>query len=313
MAEQDMTEKTLESYNDVFADIVNVLLFKGKRLIGEDDLTPESLRSIYKADGKLHEQERDVAKRWQKGNVRIAILGFENQTEADADMPLRVISYDGAAYRSQLLKDKKAKVSTDRYAVVTLVLYFGYKHHWNQAGNLLGRLQVPEELKPYVSDYKINIFEIAWLTDEEVSMFQSDFRLVADYFVQMRKNKGYVPPKETIKHVHEFLQLMTVMTGDHRYEEAYETPGRRPSNMCEVMEAAERKGREQGLEQGLEQGREQGLEQGRIRATIKTLNRYVRRKQPIDSQVLADIAEDNDLTVERVREIAKENNVVLPC
>jgi predicted transposase YdaD len=91
------------------------------------------------------------------------------------------------------------------------------------------------------------------------------------------------------------------MTGDHRYEEAYETPGRRPSNMCEVMEAAERK------------GREQGLEQGRIKATIKTLNRYVRRKLPIDSQVLADIAEDNDLTVERVREIAKENNVVLPC
>jgi hypothetical protein len=114
-----------------------------------------------------------------------------------------------------------------------------------------------------------------------------------------------VPPKETIKHVHEFLQLMTVMTGDHRYEEAYETPGRRPSNMCEVMEAAERKGREQGLEQG--------LEQGRIKATIKTLNRYVRRKLPIDSQVLADIAVDNDLTVERVREIAKENNVVLPC
>ncbi len=28
MAEKDMIEKTLESYNDVFADIVNVLLFK---------------------------------------------------------------------------------------------------------------------------------------------------------------------------------------------------------------------------------------------------------------------------------------------
>ena len=81
--------------------------------------------------------------------------------------------------------------------------------------------------------------------------------------------------------------------------------------MCEVMEAAERKGREQGLEQSLEQGIEQGLEQGRIRATIKTLNRYARRKLPIDRQVLSDIAEDNDLTIERVREIAKENGVVL--
>jgi hypothetical protein len=50
---------------------------------------------------------------------------------------------------------------------------------------------------------------------------------VADYFVQMRKNKEYQPPKETIKHVHEFLQLMSVMTGDHRYEDVYAEAERR--------------------------------------------------------------------------------------
>lgn len=32
MAEKDIAEKTLEAYNDVFADIVNVLLFQGKLL-----------------------------------------------------------------------------------------------------------------------------------------------------------------------------------------------------------------------------------------------------------------------------------------
>ena len=31
MADKDLTEKTLEAYNDVFADIMNVLLFDGKR------------------------------------------------------------------------------------------------------------------------------------------------------------------------------------------------------------------------------------------------------------------------------------------
>lgn len=29
MAEKDIAEKTLEAYDDVFADIVNVLLFQG--------------------------------------------------------------------------------------------------------------------------------------------------------------------------------------------------------------------------------------------------------------------------------------------
>ena len=38
MQEKDILEKTLESYNDVFADIVNVLVFNGDRVIKEDDL-----------------------------------------------------------------------------------------------------------------------------------------------------------------------------------------------------------------------------------------------------------------------------------
>ena len=32
VAEKDIAEKTLEGYNDVFADIANVLLFNGRRL-----------------------------------------------------------------------------------------------------------------------------------------------------------------------------------------------------------------------------------------------------------------------------------------
>ena len=36
MAEKDITEKTLEAYNDVFADIINVLLFNGRRYVKEN-------------------------------------------------------------------------------------------------------------------------------------------------------------------------------------------------------------------------------------------------------------------------------------
>ena len=116
----------------------------------------------------MHEQERDVAKYWLNGTIRIALMGFENQTEADADMSLRVLSYDGAAYRAQLLTDKNSEDSNVRYPVVTLVLYFGYKHHWNKAKSLFERISIPEALKPFVNDYRINVFEVAWLDDEVV-------------------------------------------------------------------------------------------------------------------------------------------------
>ena len=104
LAEKDITEKMLEDYNDVFADIVNGLLFNGRQVIRENALTSGVDHSMYKADGKVHEQERDTAKFWKTGrgsvSVRLALIGIENQTEYDAEMPLRVIGYDGAAYRA---------------------------------------------------------------------------------------------------------------------------------------------------------------------------------------------------------------------
>lgn len=72
MAQKDTSEKILESYNDVFSDIVNVLLFNGKQVLLADELEDQAPRSYYKADGKIHEIERDVAKRrsWQTISYR---------------------------------------------------------------------------------------------------------------------------------------------------------------------------------------------------------------------------------------------------
>ena len=63
MAQKDASQKILESYNDVFSDIVNVLLFKGRKVLSEEELEDQAPRAYYKADGKIHEIERDVAKR----------------------------------------------------------------------------------------------------------------------------------------------------------------------------------------------------------------------------------------------------------
>ncbi len=207
MAEKDISEKTLESYNDVFADIVNGLLFRGGQIVREDELEAESEHAMYKADGKLHEMERDVAKYWKNGKIRIALFGFENQTAVDSDMPLRVLNYDGGAYRNQLNQTENEK----RYPVITLVLYFG-DAVWNKPKTLLGCLDIPDALKPFVSDYRINLFEICRLTDEEISRFKSDFKIIADYFAKRKKIPGYRGTSDTIKHVDEFFKLMKVLT-----------------------------------------------------------------------------------------------------
>lgn len=247
MAEKDASEKILESYNDVFSDIVNVLLFQGRQVLAPNELEDQAPRSYYKTDGRLHEIERDVAKRWKNGNIRVACIGFENQTASDPDMPLRVMGYDGAEYRAQLLGENG---SGDRYPVVTLVLYFGHEKPWNGPLSLKERLNIPQEFEPYVNDYKINLFQIAYLTREQVELFQSDFKVVADYFVQKRENGDYVPSSQELTHVQETLQLLSIMTNDNRFEEAYNTTtdskkgGTR--NMCEVLDKVENRGKAEG-------------------------------------------------------------------
>lgn len=217
MGKKDITEKNLEAWNDVFADIVNVLLFKGKRLMKEQDLEADTKDSILKVEGEIHEQERDVSKFWKNGEIRISILGFENQTVQDYNMPLRVISYDGANYKQELL-DKSLK---QKYPVVTLVLYFGTDSKWKAPKRLQDCFKIPEELKPFVSDYTINVFDIAWLSDETIDMFQSDFKFVAKYFQTKRKNKEYKPANDEITHVDSLLKMFIALTGDNYFETVY--------------------------------------------------------------------------------------------
>lgn len=244
MGQKDIVEKKLEDYNDVFADIANVLLFNGKKLVLEDELENAILKSQYKADNSIiHELERDTAKYWKRENIKIALLGMENQTATDRDMPFRIIGYDGVSYRAQLL-DKEAK---ERFPVITLVLYFGEKH-WTGPKKLSELLQVPKELVKYFNDYEINIFEISWLTDEQVNMFQSDFKIVADYFVQKRKNNDYKPTSQVIDHVDEVLKLMSVFTNDIRFEQIFDGKEKEGGKftMCDVLDRIEEKGIEKG-------------------------------------------------------------------
>jgi hypothetical protein len=62
MSQKDITEKTLFAHNDVFADVVNALLFSGEQVIAEKELVDQTPRAAYKADGVIRDIERDVAK-----------------------------------------------------------------------------------------------------------------------------------------------------------------------------------------------------------------------------------------------------------
>lgn len=245
--------------NDVFADIFNVLVFGGEQVITPDSLKDITGVSQYKADDtQLHEMERDTYKVWNGLGINLVIVGMENQTRPERDMPFRCIGYDGASYRSQLLKKEEKTVKgkkkllpvKERYPVVTIVLYFGEKL-WRYPLELkqnfrpkLPRNEIVERLQPYITDYKVNLFDIPRLSPETVKQFKSDFRIVADYFINAYENPNYEPDSAIIAHVDEFLKLMRVLTGDNRYEAISFTEQEKKEGvrMCKVLDAREKRG-----------------------------------------------------------------------
>ena len=252
MQGKDITEKMLEKYNDVFADILNVLLFAGGDVVDESALTDALPMSMLKIDGRVRTQERDIAKYWRKNKINVALFGLENQTVPNKLMPLRVFGYDGAEYVKQSRKENSDRA---KYPVVTLVLYLGYEKRWNYPKRLFDVLDIDKDIRPYVNDFKINLFEIAYLEREKIDLFKSDFRILADYLYQMRKNRDYIADETNIGHVEELLTLMSAMTGDNRFEETInDFKGKEKVNMCEVLDRVEARGIEKGRLEGRQEG-----------------------------------------------------------
>ena len=306
MGEKDIAQKNFESYNDVVADIVNGSLFEGREIIKAESLVDAQPFSQYKAaDGILRQQERDVAKYCMdlNCNLRLALVGVENQMVIDLDMPIRVMGYDGVSYRDELNQDeivvdkstgRRRKVRGKRYPVITLVLYFG-KRPWKKPLCLYDVIDVPDILKPFVNDFKLNLIDVPRLTPEQVKKYKGDFQIIADYFVQLSRHGEYVPLNKSIQHTDSFLKLMSVLTRDKRYAEVLEdlVDGQEGVRMCEVLDRVEARGEARGRAAG----ELAGAEKSRIEMIQNML------RENISIEVVAKVAR---MTVEQVALIGKK-------
>lgn len=253
MADKDLVEKKLEDHNDVFADILNTLLF-GKRVLQAERLRNGPTESIYKADsGRLQEQRRDTQKDYQdEASFTIAALGIENQSDYDRAMPVRILGYDSAGYRAQM--EHKCR---SLHPVITIVLNFS-DHRWGKVKSLRDLMgEIPQELEPYFQDYRIFVFDVAFLPDDVIESFQSDFKVVARIFKNRRLGRIALADDTALDYPAEIAELLAIFLGDKRYRDvvpavnAAKQKGERVT-MCwmlqELIDKGERRGEERGEE-----------------------------------------------------------------
>ena len=287
MADKDITERSLEWFNDVFSDIVNAWLavngVEGFTIMPEE-LQDARARTAYKSSGEVREQERDVAKLWttKRGKALICLVGLENQTSIDTYMALRVLGYDGGDYRLQLTpvvengRSRKKKP----HPVLTLVLYFGTKRRWPKRRSVLDRLNVPRELRRFFSDSPLNVFELAFLTEEQETFFKSDFRYVVHLLRQERLGEKFDMPPGDVKHAVELMELFFALTGDVKFRDAIkraqdmEKRGER-LNMRSFLTEARNEGISIGEARGISIGQERGIALGRSQERQVIMERLI--------------------------------------
>lgn len=174
----------------------------------------------------------------------ICSLGIENQSTIDKYLPLRVMGYDYATYQRQMRNEKKITPT------ITIVLNFSEKR-WNKPTNLHGLFKLPNGLKHLVQDYQIKVYDIAFLEDDVIEKFTSDFKVVARYLKNRRLKKLHlvVEDQQEIHHVEAVLDLFRVFTQDERYEELLTEKIKSGNekgevvNMCYVLDFLEQRGR----------------------------------------------------------------------
>ena len=181
MLKPDIVLKNYWSDNEQFADLFNAVLFQGRQVIKPEELenedTEESTILEHKDSMESIKAARDVIKIQKKSSVfgvKFVLLGIENQEHIHYAMPMRIMGYDYGTYKKQYDSNaKKYKTAegleedeflsrmkkTDKFVpVITVILYYGEKE-WDGAKSLHEMLEIPEELKAYVNDYKMLLVE----------------------------------------------------------------------------------------------------------------------------------------------------------
>lgn len=249
MGQKDLAAKQLECSPEVFADIINALVYEGEQVIEAADLRPAPTESLYPAKtGMLRNQYNDVSK-YEIKEGRIAIqYTLENQSSPDYKILLRKAGYEGAIYRQQY-------DGGDTYPAITLVLYWG-DIGWRTGSNLhqfFGRKKIHSMARKYIDNISLHMYSMKHLPKEIRQRFKSDMRVVVDYLAE---GAEYIPTEQEITDLDKTMHMLYVLTGETDFIDDIERlQKRREKGEKITMEYAltrmKREGREQGIKEGI--------------------------------------------------------------
>ena len=265
MGSKDRTEKLFLACSDVFAELINGLVYHGEKVLTEKNILQGPTESVYpKQETELSSQFQDCSMYNVQGGEVCALYTLENQSSIDSRMPLRCAGYEGAAYRRQY----KTGSGQGIYPVISVVLNWDDKP-WKAATSIRELLDysILEDAEDYLDKNRIHVFDMRFLEKSIRELFKGDVRVILDY---LSDRESMVNRKQKLKNPAEVMRMLHALSGDARYLDGIafmEEEGGR--SVCDLLDYMINK----GIQQGLQEGKQQGLQQG-VQVLITTYKEF---------------------------------------
>lgn len=300
MGQMDLYQSDFYEDKTRFADVFNGVLFGGKEIMKPEELENED--SVIVGTGKSKNLKKvicDKIRRWKGSYVSILVL--ENQSYVDYRMVFRVMESEVIGYEKQrkerYLEQQRenAKFNSDEYLsrmkkgqkyipIITLVLYVGKNKLWDGAKSLHEMLELDEEAKPFVNDFKLNLFD--YHDYKDFSMFRTENRLLFEMLANARNKKKMLRVLKQQTHLGEvnevsakaILGILNLKIDLAKILKKDET-GREVYDMCKAFEDYKEDGRQLGLKQGRREGKREGKKEGELMMALKLVKNLMRKKK----------------------------------
>ena len=257
----DSACRTFFSNDIYFASFSNAILFDGKQVIHPERLVRyENDMSLIIDDTKSAEDKkrrRDIVVKTDVDGV-CCLFSIEHQSTIDKNMVIRCGNYEMTEYLKQL-KNKKLKRLVPQ---VMIVFYTGDKK-WNAPLKLSDYLDIPEELKAYINEWKFIFVDVKEIDTSKIKDEQTRYFIEA---IQEMYKGNYEGLHRRIKMNRDNFIYAAIITGS--LDLIRDLPEGDEIDMCEGMERMAEGFRSEGREQGILVGRSEGkLEEKR--STLK--------------------------------------------
>ena len=300
MGQEDLYQSDFYEDNNRFSDVFNGVLFHGEDVMKPEELeTEDSVMVSIRGTRKGKKVICDKIRRWKGRYVSLLIL--ESQSYVDYRMILRVMEAEVMGYDKQrkeayqLRRSNKEKFDRHEYLsrmkrdqkfvpIITLIIYVGKNRLWDGARHLHELLDVDEEIRPFVNDYRLNLFD--YHDYKNFHMFKTENRLLFQALSggnskkRMKKllqeDSSYAKlDEETVRAI---LGILGVKSNINKIK-YYDEEGNEVYDMCKAFDDY----KEEGKREGKREGRREGMQE------MAMMIRNLMKNQKVTFEVAAEM------------------------